>query len=32
MHNKKKNNNNKKKNRVSKEIMEMKVETFKGYN
>lgn len=28
MHNKK----NKKKNGVSKEIMEMKVETFKGYN
>ena len=31
MHNKKNKKNNNK-NRVSKEIMEMKVETFKGYN
>ena len=31
MHNKK-NKKKQKKNRVSKEIMEMKVETFKGYN
>ena len=32
MHDKKKQKNKKTKNRVSKEIMEMKVETFKGYN
>ena len=31
MHNKK-NKKKQKKNRVSKEIMEMKVKTFKGYN